>query len=524
MGGTADLDAEMHHSRAGAQQPAAPLHSLIAISAAAALAVFLQRPHPALPDVGWLVVVAQRMLGGARLYSDIVEVNPPASVLLYVPIALAKLLTGAALVPLVLGWMFALSFLSIALTTKILGRAEKGAETGPWPAAAAFMTLAFPLGAFGQREHMALVALLPFLAIVVARAQGARLPPAPALLAGLCGGLAMIVKPHFVLCGLLAVLYCCIWTRSLKVLFVPENWVAAAVVVGYAVLVLVAYPDFVHVWVPILQDTYRPDRIPLARCLGAPGSIAFLLICAGAVLLLGRRILTPRPAVFLLAALGFYVAALEQGKMWPNHLYPALALASLVAVAEGFEALRGKRLAADRRLPVLAGCCVAAAGIAFAGQTLASRAATTMQLAPTIRALGPELPRLFVLSGAVAAGNPLTAAVDGVWVGRSSGQWLYQFSDHRLSDRRLDDATRRRLASYKEQDRAWARQDLVDGEPDFVLIDEATFDWKGWAMEDPAMRKALARYQRVDEAAGVALWARRSQASGGNAESAETRQ
>src|SRR3954454_18199857 len=36
-------------------------------------------------DVSWLITVNEKMLAGQRLYADIVEVNPPASIWLYTP-------------------------------------------------------------------------------------------------------------------------------------------------------------------------------------------------------------------------------------------------------------------------------------------------------------------------------------------------------------------------------------------------------------------------------------------------------
>jgi hypothetical protein len=36
-------------------------------------------------DVSWLLIAGERMLDGQRLYADILETNPPMSVLVYIP-------------------------------------------------------------------------------------------------------------------------------------------------------------------------------------------------------------------------------------------------------------------------------------------------------------------------------------------------------------------------------------------------------------------------------------------------------
>src|SRR3954465_10275637 len=44
-------------------------------------------------DVSWLITLSEKMLDGQRLYVDLIEVNPPASVFLYLPlVALARAL------------------------------------------------------------------------------------------------------------------------------------------------------------------------------------------------------------------------------------------------------------------------------------------------------------------------------------------------------------------------------------------------------------------------------------------------
>src|SRR5690606_875726 len=156
-----------------------------------------------------------------------------------------------------------------------------------------------------------------------------------------------------------------------------------------------------------------------------------------------------------------------------NHLYPALALAILVLATDGLARLRSDRAGGPLRLPVVAGCVAAVGGLALTLPHLAHRGATTMALAPTIEAIGPAEPRLYAFSGAIAAANPLTAEVEGTWVGRTPGQWLWQFSAHRLRQPGLDAETRARLRRYMRLDRAWSRADFLDSRPDFVLIDGA---------------------------------------------------
>src|ERR1700729_2521834 len=56
-------------------------------------AIGLRLVVPLNTDVAWLLTVGERVLDGQRLYSDIVEINPPMAVLSMLPgIALARAL------------------------------------------------------------------------------------------------------------------------------------------------------------------------------------------------------------------------------------------------------------------------------------------------------------------------------------------------------------------------------------------------------------------------------------------------
>src|SRR5690606_41055064 len=54
-----------------------------------------------IPDTSWIITICERLLAGERLYADIIETNPPATVWLYLPpVRLAGVL-GMAPEPLV---------------------------------------------------------------------------------------------------------------------------------------------------------------------------------------------------------------------------------------------------------------------------------------------------------------------------------------------------------------------------------------------------------------------------------------
>src|SRR5262249_14212557 len=116
-------------------------------------------------DVSWLITLDEKTLAGARPYVDFLEVNPPASILLYMPAVVFAHALDARPEAVVIALVFALALASLAFSARLLrglldddGRLTLGAV-------AAFALLVLPCYAFAQREHIALIAILPMLAV-----------------------------------------------------------------------------------------------------------------------------------------------------------------------------------------------------------------------------------------------------------------------------------------------------------------------------------------------------------------------
>ena len=303
----------------------APWQALVAALLVAALAIGILAP---LPDVSWLTLAAERMLQGQRLYTQVMEVNPPLSVLLYVP---PVLLAGALGVTpeTASAWLCVLAIaFSLALSGALLRPVFDGDGTRAWKlaAAAAFVLCVMPVAAFGQREHIAVMALMPYLAVCFLRSEARKPPWMLALVAGLGMGFAVCIKPHFAAVGILPALWAMWRTRQLRPYAEVEIWAAAAAMAAYAVVVLTWFANFLTDFLPVALETYVPIRTPFWMLLVLPGvPLAVVAVIAARLLRLNTRWL----AVPLLAGLGGAVAYLAQGKGWPYHAYPMLAFTML---------------------------------------------------------------------------------------------------------------------------------------------------------------------------------------------------
>lgn len=457
-------------------------------------------------DVGWLLTLGERLLSGQRLYVDLIEVNPPASVFLYLPaIVIGRTLE---LPPewAVDGLVFLEIGLSLWLTSRIAARAEifHGID-GCGLAACAMAVLAIlPAQTFGEREHIALIALLPALAVYAARAKGACPGPDSAILAGLGAGLAIIIKPHLALGIVGAVIATMLCTKSWRSLSATENWIAGGLTVLYGAFVAVAFPSFLTDIIPLVNAVYVPVRRPFATLVGSPGIWLSAAAFLGLVVLKRRAVVSSPYSLLLATASGFFLAFLIQGKGWPYHSYPMLALAIIALSVAAMErrsasAAGTLRAEAERFGPlVLIGFALV---VGFAWMNLAT---DTSALIEPIRRIKPH-PTMLAITPDIAVGHPLVRRLAGRWVGSACSLWTTAGVLQREWNERLDAPTRERLETYMARDRAILSEDIRREKPDIVLVDKIAFDWDAWARADVALSEALSPYSEAGRVGGLVI-------------------
>ena len=220
-------------------------------------------------DVSWDLTVADKMLDGQRLYRDIIEVNPPATIYLYMLPAILGRLSGLPAEPFVDALVILAAGLSLWLSGRILGRARtmQGIDTAELAAVAAAVLLIIPAHTFGEREHIALIAFLPVLAVALLRADGERPGLWMAVAAGLCGGIIAIIKPFFAVPIVCTAVTAACFARSWRPIMALENWLAGGMLAAYSIAVAAAFPQFFADVVPLVLAVYVPAKLPLARML-----------------------------------------------------------------------------------------------------------------------------------------------------------------------------------------------------------------------------------------------------------------
>lgn len=462
---------------------------LLAIGVCALTAIAIQSLWiPIDADVSWLITVCERCLAGARLYIDVIEVNPPASVWLYLPLVWIAQAIGARPEGVVAAAFVTGGVVSSLCTTKLSSCLDNCPRPDFVAFAAGLVTLVLPMALFAQREHAALLLALPCLTALAVIAEGKPLRLSTALLSGFAAGLVIAIKPHFALAIMPAAFWTAYRRRSLIPLL-PAAAAAIAVLAFYAAAVLLLANAYLG-WLPAISHTYLLYHDTWWNVVVDP------LLFPAIVLLLALLLRPARlPAVAItnaMGAIGFAAAAMVQAKDYPNHLYPGAALALFVALTT-FGAVPPKR---EKRM------VGAALAVACAWQIHGWAILPDSKLAAAITHVAPRHPKIIALSRELATGHPVTRNVGGTWVGSRAGLYFAGLAhDQGLKDSIAADA-------YQVDLRDFAR-DVAHNSPDVILVDRRD---KAWLMREPQIARAMGGYVPRSRAADIEVWVRESDA------------
>ena len=301
-------------------------------------ALVLYFTGPLNPDVSGQFWLARSMRHGARLYVDYVEINPPLWFWMALPIdwlAQTLKIRPQPLTILVIGLLVATTIRCAARLTPI---SDPKLLTGLLIYVAAIL-LIMPLQHLEQREHIVLVASIPYLLLVAARRRGLPVGTLMALAIGIGGALGFALKPYFLLAPILAELWLFVALRQSWRPVRPETFAMLAVGALYALAVLMFTPEYLTRTVPVLFSVYEAAAPPLSLSMDA---LPLIWACMAMGIAFNARAIrlgaAPVTVAFLLGFLGFALAYAIQHKGW---LYQGLPATGCLAVSLAASLLEG---------------------------------------------------------------------------------------------------------------------------------------------------------------------------------------
>ncbi|MER9772841.1 hypothetical protein [Mesorhizobium sp. M0220] len=407
-----------------------PSRNVLVIAVLTVVSVVFQQRWGTVPDTSWLITVCERMLSGERLYSQIHETNPPFSVWLYLPLVAAARMLGIAPEIMVQAWTYLAALIGLSFSGAIVKRAGFAETPSLFALGPAFyaMLVIFPGNVFSEREHIGVALLMPLLALHAWRARReATTQPSSGLaaLAGLSGGVLLLIKPYYAIMVLAPALLVAAHQRSLRPVFALEHWVIGGVCIAYLAAVTLISPEFLRDVYPLLVDVYAKGSASVPRMVYY-GSIWLLLV----FLVWWSWPVGHFPelaAVALAASIAGLFPLFYQDKGWTYHAYPSIFYAvaaslCLLALPRSERQSAGllSRLAAPPR--ALVSLAIVAAFLPNWGTQKPGAVLVAVIRAATDR------PNVALISPDIDTGHPLSRMIGGQFVSADPNDWLGAFA------------------------------------------------------------------------------------------------
>jgi hypothetical protein len=507
----------MSHTEAGIARPApSPIRAMVAVSSIGLLLVvlavvmFTMLRSPLKDDVAWLLYVARRWMAGRELYVDVVEINPPLIVWISaIPIWLAGVLGLDAqytAVPFFVAAVLACAWWTARL---LQGSGEMFVDRLPVFAAIGTVLLVVPAGDLGQREHLLVAAMLPYLALFSRALDGERPALRDSLIAGVLAGLGCALKPRyagvFVALEGLAVLH---GVKPLRV----KSLAAGATMLAYVGLVALFCPAYLRRAVPLALALYGATDVPLQHLIADSLRLIFGQAVAVALWWSQRRRMPEGNLMLTLVvfAITSTVICFMDGKDWFYHRLPATVATVLALLCWTASTLIHRR--ADARRPFLAVVAGAVAFLVFvvaAFQRLEPGVALAVEpeqntIAKLERLIRKEKARTYIaFSEWIALGFPVVNNTGVAWASRFDSMWALKGELWRV---RFD-----AVGAKEWPIRRWVAHDFIVGCPDIAVVDtrEGVVNYVGvLSASDPAFARAWSRYRQIAAFDGLVVYRR----------------
>jgi len=476
-------------------------------------------------DAAAILFWAQRMVAGDRLYVDLIDVNPPMIFWLNLLPAWLAAKTGLSAAQLLSGGLVLAIVASMAFCRRLVP--DLSEDIGPsgqvlLPVVALFVLLIYPAHSFAQREHILLIAALPYLLASAGRGGLAPLSARKRAASAVLIAIAVCMKPHFAILPLLMeawVLSRMGWRRWLSA---PTPWLIAGIGVAYIAASWLLHPAYFAA-LPAFLSTYAQAEAGTGWRLLSGDQVPALLI--GGVIggIMAFRILPNR----LAQALTLFVAATTiagalQGKGWDYHFLAARAGLILLLVCLGADLIDryGQGLRAGGWPSRRALALVLLGGLMFSSDALSPPFKLQREFPDT------QAGRLARIMAVEARGEPIMWMTSGIYpqftamavtgnpmVGRYMSLWL-------LPTLYRDGSPYRQPADMGSLERALFNslaRDLSQGKPKLLMVFDANreagyqgraFSYIDYAQRHPDFAKAFADYSVLTRLDGWTIYRR----------------
>jgi hypothetical protein len=502
------------------------LSAIVVLGAAAEFASFARS------DTAFLLYAAERVLDGARLYVDVVEINPPLIVALNLPAVVLARVAGVSdiavyRVLVTVGLLGSLAFSDWALRQTLGAGVDRLRRR--LVLVLAFALFLAPGNDFGQREHLLVALALPYVLLAAGRLSGRPAARLPALAAGVLAGVGLVLKPHFLLAWVAVEGYAAWRLRARR----PSDEALGGLgfLVLYVALVALLTPQYFSL-VRLLGPAYAGfGHDPFLHVLiTAPGTTVCYLAVLTCAALMGSSKHRALWAVLLVALVASFVAGAAQQKGWGYHFYPARVFALVLLALAVLDVARPFARPVQR---VYAAVAFAALGTSVLGATAEgivrvlhrdpareSEQAQLDDLVAAVRRHTPPGGSLYAFSYTIGSSFPLVNYSGVRWASRFPHLWIIEaaYNDelHAPSPLRFHQPAEMHAAERYLNEAVY--EDLTRYRPDVLMVlrhardtqenSLRRLDYVAYFARDPRIAATLGQYRLAEEVGQYLLYVR----------------
>ncbi len=454
--------------------------------------LFIYWNWPINHDTAWYLVATRKMLDGAQLYVDIIEVNPPLNFYYTIPALLIADFLGVSDTN---GQYLAVALLYLVslLWSGAILRRVSALSALRLHLFFAFMALIYVLGAvneIAQRDHLLVLFLSPW---AISYLAAGNKPPSLASSAFAAAGICL--KPFFLVFPLALFLRDVWHTRSARPFLYPHYLLMLAIGVGYVAFVKMVHPEYLDEIAPMAVHVYGAFK---KTTIGVLSEQLIPIILCLTVLVSLMTIPKARTNIFVILAIAGFVCYLVQSTGFHYHLIPffcftLLGSAWLMLSSPGF---------IRPFAPVVMGCGLLLIGL---WQTGRYESDFTDKVVHQLQKIGP-INSLMAASTTLDPGAPVALRLGIEWVSRYPHNWLYPGAVNTLAE--TDCAAEAELCalleSFMNKNRNDNLEDIILHKPDVIVVDRIVerlvhdpFTWTTFMQADPRFEDVMKNYELV---------------------------
>ncbi len=284
-------------------------------------------------DVALLLHETRLFMMGGNYVTDFFETNPPMIFYLYSPAQVIHFLFSLNIDTAVHGYIILLALLSVVCCYHLINRIIKKEDS--LVAYSFLYTLLFvlffmPAVEFGQREHLFLIIMIPYLLAAVCAAMNQKINPVFAFLLGAMMGIGVGLKPYFLLPLIFMEVYLILIKRRFWGWVRVESLVCASVLVIYLISILLWQMNYIKVLLPLINHLYFSSIQETWTDIFLRPTVYFCLTVVGFYFFQSKKKYRELLTMLWVALVGMILAFIMARAAWFYHVIPAMGLACLL--------------------------------------------------------------------------------------------------------------------------------------------------------------------------------------------------